>query len=166
LNLATPTLTRRLVVMVYESLLLFGVLFAAVLVFELATRDVQWPLLPLARQIWVFIVLGAYFVHCWRKTGQTLAMKTWRIRLVSTEGGPVRTNRAMLRYLLSWMWFLPALVAAHLWEISRWPSLGLIAAGFTLWACTVFLDKHRQFLHDRLAGTRLVFEGPVSPAAK
>jgi uncharacterized RDD family membrane protein YckC len=166
LNLATPTLTRRLVVMVYEALLLFGVLFAAVLVFELATRNIRWSLLPAARQAWVFIVLGVYFVHCWRKSGQTLAMKTWRIRLISADGGPVRIKSAVVRYVLSWMWFLPALVAAYLWEINRWPSLGLIVVGFTLWACTVFLDEHRQFLHDRLAGTRLIFEGPVSPAAK
>ena len=35
----------------------------------------------------MFVVLGIYFVWFWSR-GQTLAMKTWHIRLVDAQGRP------------------------------------------------------------------------------
>jgi uncharacterized RDD family membrane protein YckC len=87
-------------------------------------------------QLYLFLVLGAYFVACWSRGGQTLPMQTWRIRVVRDNGGSIGMGRAILRYILAWLSLLP------------------FGAGF-LWA---FFDRDRQFLHDRLAGTRMIVD--------
>jgi len=147
--------------MLYESILLFGVLFAAILLFLLATKDrIHEPIATIAMNMWYVFVLGAYFIYFWLKSGQTLAMQTWRIKVISADGSPVTFARALLRYLAAWMWFLPAFLTAYVRGIHHWPMVALVIAGFSLWACTALLDKHRQFLHDRIAGTRLVTAPP------
>jgi len=83
-------------------------------------------------------------------------MKTWRIRLVSRDGTPVRMRHAITRYLLSWMWILPGLALAWLVQAKAWSLVLIPTANLVLWALAVFLDPERQFLHDRVAGTRIV----------
>jgi len=155
-GIAIPTVKRRLISMVYEILLGFAVLFLPFLVFEIATRASHAPAVEHARQALAFLVLGAYFIHSWTRKGQTLAMQTWRLQLVAPGRSHVSLHQAALRYLLSWMWVAPALVVDYLFQLERWHALYAIFAGIALWALTAFLDKDRQFLHDRLAGTRLV----------
>ncbi len=121
--------------MLYESFLLLGVLSVAfvlpyLLIGMIWKTAVPGPLLWLH----VFIVLQAYFGWLWKRSGQTLAMQTWKIRLVPTDGGPLTTRQVFLRYSLAW----PSLLAG---------GIGI------LWA---LIDRDRQFLHDRLAGTRLI----------
>jgi uncharacterized RDD family membrane protein YckC len=142
--------------MLYEALLLFGVVFVADLLFETLAQSRHELSLRHARQVWLFVVAGAYFVFFWCRSGQTLAMKTWRIRLVAPGSVTLPLNKAILRYLLAWMWFLPAIALDYLFELKSWPSLGLIAIGMLAWAATIMLNKERQFLHDQLAGTRLI----------
>ena len=130
-----PGILRRLAGMGYEILLLSGVLavaliFPHVLIGAFAHR-VATPTFLWAH---LFIVLLAYFIGFWSHGGQTLAMKTWRIRLLTRAGGPVSPAQALLRYLLCW------------------PSLCFCGIGI-LWA---LIDRDRQFLHDRIAGTQLV----------
>lgn len=121
--------------MLYEALLLTGVLLLTLLLPHVligafaqgvASASILWAHL--------FLVLLVYFVVFWRYGGQTLAMKTWRIRLVSRDGRSITTAQALRRFL--WCW--PTLAAG---------GIGLIWALF---------DRDRQFLHDRLAGTRLI----------
>lgn len=142
--------------MVYEALLLFGVVFISGWLFDTLTQSHDMLALRHARQVWLFIVLGAYFVFFWRHGGQTLAMKTWRIKLVAPGFTQIPHRQAWVRYLLSWMWFLPALALSEALHLQGWASVALIFAGMALWALTIFIDKERQFLHDRLAGTRLI----------
>ena len=142
--------------MLYEALLVFGVLFIADLLFEILAQSRHALTLHYVRQFWLFMVIGAYFIFFWCRSGQTLAMKTWRIKLVAPGSPTVPLNKAMLRYLLAWMWFLPATALDYFFELKSWPSLGLIAIGMTVWAATIMFDKERHFLHDRLAGTRLI----------
>lgn len=130
-----PGLLRRLASMFYESLLLLGVLALLlvvphVLIGAVAHRIATPPVL----QLHFFLTLLAYFVWFWSAGRRTLAMKTWHLRLVSVEGGALTPARALLRYLLCW------------------PSLGLFGVGI-LWA---LLDRDGQFLHDRIAGTRII----------
>lgn len=80
------------------------------------------------------LTISGYFLWCWSHGGQTLAMKTWRIRIVTASGAPLTSLKALQRLLLTATCLLPA-------GIGFW---------WALW------DKDRQFLHDRLAGTRLV----------
>jgi uncharacterized RDD family membrane protein YckC len=130
-----PGILRRLACAIYESLLLAAVVLIATFPFlAILGGDATQGWRRHALQLWVLAVAGTYLVGLWTHGGQTLAMKTWRIRLVRDDGGPVGTGRAVHRYLLA--------------------ALGLAALGLGfLWA---LFDRDRQFLHDRLAGTALV----------
>jgi uncharacterized RDD family membrane protein YckC len=142
--------------MVYEGVLLFGVLFAAELAFDLATQNLNPATLRNWDHLYLFVVLGIYFTYFWGHGGQTLPMQTWHIRLASANGGPVTFKQACLRYCGAWMWFLPALAISYGFNIDRKASLILIVAGMAAWAWTSKLDANGQFLHDKLAGTRLI----------
>ncbi len=156
LSITTPTVRRRLICMIYETLLLAAVELAAVSVFLLLTQNRQGPVYEHALQFTLFLVTAAYFIHFWTDSGHTLAMKTWRIKLVMPGYARLPIKVAAMRYLLAWGWFLPALVASYALGLSR-PQMGIaIAIGIAAWASTAFLDKNRQFLHDKLAGTRLI----------
>lgn len=116
--------------MAYEAVLLFAVAFFAAWLFFFASgaRDATSGWLRYALQLFILAVFAAYFLWCWLRGGQTLAMKAWGIRLVDVS--PVT---ALLRLVLAAL---------------------LVPTGISLiWA---FFDRDRQFLHDRLAGTRLV----------
>ena len=153
--------------MLYESLLLFGVVFIAGWLFDTLTQSRSALTLRHVRQLVLFLVLAAYFVYFWRRGGQTLAMKTWHVRLVRPGLSQIPLWRAALRYVLAWMWFVPAMALAWSLGWTGWPVVLLIVAGAMLWAATMLLDRDRQFLHDRLAGTRLiVFVTPPSPKKK
>jgi uncharacterized RDD family membrane protein YckC len=127
--------------MFYESLLLTAVLFIAGFVFVSLT---DYPHAPQLRPVYRIFLLGTivgYFAWFWLHGGQTLAMKTWRLKLVPAEGKRLNFARACLRLALA--------------------AAGLALGGLSLaWA---LFDRDRQFLHDRLAGTRIVLTGKTSP---
>lgn len=153
----TPPLRRRLCSLVYECLLLFGVLFLAGWLFSGLLDQRHALALREASQFWLFGVLAAYFIWFWTHGGQTLAMKTWKIRLVFAKTlGPVPASRALLRYLIAWSWILPGLAAAWMLDASGWLLVAIPFFNIILWALTAFLDPEQQFLHDRIAGTKLV----------
>jgi uncharacterized RDD family membrane protein YckC len=149
-------LKNRLLCMVYEAMLLFGVLFIATWLFSTLLQQRHALYLRDALQDWLFLVLGVYFCWFWTHGGQTLAMKTWRIRIVAGDGQPLGWRRALLRYVLAWGWLLPGLALARAISAQGWMLLLLPALNYALWAMTALLDRDRQFLHDRLAGTRVV----------
>jgi uncharacterized RDD family membrane protein YckC len=127
-------LVRRAFSALYDLLLVAALLLVATFPFLAAVGDSTSGLQRNLLQFYVLVVTGAYFISCWALGGQTLAMKTWRIRLVMADGGRPGVPVALKRYLLALL------------------SLSLAGAGF-LWA---LVDRDRQFLHDRLCGTRLV----------
>ena len=146
-----PRLRRRLASLLYEGILLFGVAFIAAYLF-LALTQSKYPIPNPMRQLfqlYMFGVTGAYFVWCWRHGGQTLPMKTWKMRVESAAGLPLSRARAWWRYTLVWTSLLPAITLYALGH--KW---GLVLALLPLlWP---LIDRERQFLHDRLAGTRIV----------
>ena len=107
------------------------------------------------------VVFGIYFVWFWSK-GQTLAMKTWNIRMVDRTGRPVTQARAVLRYLLGWVWFLPPFAAIAPFKLSGGESVLLIGGWVIVWALLARFHPERQFWHDAWAGTRLVTSKPMS----
>jgi uncharacterized RDD family membrane protein YckC len=140
---------------VYEGILMFGVVFLAGYLFSTLNQirnalDDRWALMA-----FLFWVIGIYFTWFWSR-GQTLAMKTWHIRLVDTQGQRVSQLRAFYRYLLSWIWFLPPL--ALLSQLHFTPAeAGLLVMAWVLaWAWMGRWRSDRQFWHDVWAGTRLV----------
>jgi len=143
----------------YEGMLLFGVLFIASYLFSTLSQTRNALDNRNLQQGFLFIILGIYFTWFWSK-GQTLAMKTWHIKLVDLHGRPPSQSRALLRYVLSWLWFLPALVVSA-WFSPNVSVIVFILLGWTLvWALASRFHPRRQFWHDALAGTRLVFADP------
>lgn len=142
--------------MVYEAMLLFGVVAVTGALFSILFQQRHALYLRHALQVWLLVVITSYFIWFWTKSGQTLAMKTWRIRLVSIDGGKVGVKRAFVRYLIAWLWILPGLAFAWLAEARDWSLAIIPAANIVFWAMTIYLDPQRQFLHDRLAGTRVI----------
>ena len=161
-----PTVKRRLTSMVYEFLLAFAVLFLPFLIFEILTGASHAPLIEHLRQALAFVILGIYFVHQWSREGQTLAMRTWRLKLVHAGHDRVAPRVAALRYLLCWLWVLPAVVVCAVFDLQHWQALGAVLAGIVLWSLPAFFDRDRQFLHDKLAGTRLVQLPPLPKKQK
>jgi uncharacterized RDD family membrane protein YckC len=151
-----PPLIRRLACMVYEGVLLFGVLMTFGLLYSGLTGQRHAMQGRHGLQAFVFLVLAAYFGWFWARGRQTVAMKTWHIRLETGRGEAVSQTRAVVRYILSWLWFAPALTLAWLGE---WRGSGIAAAifaGSAAYAGLALLRSDRQFLHDVACGTRLV----------
>lgn len=157
ITVETPSLKRRLICLVYELFLLTAVVMFALFVFLFVTQKLQGPVQEYGRQIVLFLAAGAYFIHSWTGSGHTLAMKTWRIKLVKVGHARVPFGTAVLRYVLAWGWVLPALVVSWTFGLHSKAQIGTaVAVNVVLWAMTALLDKNGQFLHDRLAGTRLI----------
>ncbi|NBY27226.1 MAG: RDD family protein, partial [Betaproteobacteria bacterium] len=85
--MTTPSLWRRMACWAYEGMLLFGVLFIAGYLFGTLTQTRNAMDNRHGLQAFLFLIFGIYFVWLWSK-GQTLAMKTWNIRLVDVQGRP------------------------------------------------------------------------------
>ena len=134
---ATPGVGRRLLSLVYEILLLIAVALFAGGTAAVLAHITSLAYTRLFTQTIGIATCAAYFVWQWHRSGQTLPMKTWRMRLETVDGMRVAVPRALLRATLA--------------------TAGYLLLGITvIWA---FIDRDRQFLHDRLAGTRLVVTG-------
>jgi uncharacterized RDD family membrane protein YckC len=161
-SLSTPGLWRRMACWFYEGILLFGIIFIAGWLFSTlgqmrnATDPVRQPLL----QAFLFIVLGLYFAWSWSH-GQTLAMKTWHIRIVGRDGRPISLYRAFIRYVLAWIWFLPPLALAAPLRLQGTSTVLLMAGWICIWALLSRLHPNKQFWHDAWIGTRLVRSAPL-----
>ena len=156
----TPSLARRMACFCYEAMLLFGLaLIPGVLgaVFFAQTGQ-RHPLQgETALRIYALILYGVYFVWFWSRRGQTLAMQTWRIRVVTAAGAPLSPGRALARYLaccIAWFGAPTALAAALHWPPRS--SLAAVAAWFVVYALLALAAPERQFWHDVACRTRLV----------
>lgn len=139
----------------YEGMLMFGVVFLAGYLFGTLSQTRNALDNRHALQAFLFLVFGIYFTWFWAK-GQTLAMKTWNIRVVSTAGHGISQPRALLRYVLSWLWLLPPLAAVYPFQLSGGETTVIVLGWVTVYALLSRFHPHRQFVHDALAGTRLV----------
>ncbi len=149
----------------YEGLLMFGVVFIAGYLFSTLSQTRNAMDNRHAQQAFLFVVFGIYFVWFWAR-GQTLAMKTWNIRVVDKHGAPLTQKRALLRYVLSWLWFLPPLVLSWALALPVREAAVLALGWVPIWAILARFHPQRQFWHDALAGTRLVTSLPAAPPPK
>lgn len=120
--------------MLYEMLLLVAVLFIASFIFHLVFQDTSSILFRPMFQIYLLLIAGIYFTWFWTHGGQTLPMQTWKLRVVSADAHQLCLKQAIARYLFAVIGFF------------------FLGFGF-LWA---LFDRDGLFLHDRLAGTRIV----------
>jgi uncharacterized RDD family membrane protein YckC len=151
-----PGLWRRMACWLYEGVLLFAVVFIAGWLFS-ALGPMRGGMDSRRHwlQAFLFVVLGLYFVWFWMH-GQTLAMKTWGIRAVDRQGHSLTPRRALLRYLLSWVWFLPPLAVLSPFGLGGGELAVLTIGWIIVWALLARFQPERQFWHDVWAGTRLI----------
>lgn len=83
-------------------------------------------------QLLLWLITGAYFVVCWVRTGQTLAMQAWKMKIVGEDGGLLSWRQALLRYVLA----------------------SILVGVFGVSLLYMFVNRQRLFLHDRLLGSR------------
>lgn len=156
--LPTPSRWRRFLCMLYEGILLFGIVFGVLFIFDSLTQSRHALFLRDARQTILFLSIGLYFMLCWRRSGQTLPMKTWHMRLQMADGTKPSWFRSLFRYLLIWPLPLTMAFILHLIATSTGQAvinMLIVFTPFSLFIWTWF-DKDAFFLHDRLAGTRIV----------
>lgn len=159
--LTAPSLKRRMACWMYEGLLMFGVVFISGYLFGTLTQTRHALNNRHALQAFLFLIFGIYFIWFWAK-GQTLAMKTWNIRVVNTSGQAISQSRALLRYFLSWVWLLPPLALIAPFSLSTGETALLVIGWVAVWALLSRFQAQRQFWHDAWAGTRLVTSLPLS----
>ena len=130
----TPRFWRRIICMIYEFLLLVSVLFISGFIFHLIYHDTESPYFRPIFQFYLLSIAGIYLIWFWTHGGQTLAMQTWKLRIVSSNGESVNKWQAIARYFLAIT------------------SISIFGRGL-FWA---FFDREGQFLYDRLAGTKII----------
>lgn len=133
-NGANCRLGRRMGSIFYDSLLLASVLLFATIPVMFVTRGEAVESGNPFYTVYLLLVCAAYFILPWLKSGQTLAMQTWKIRVVQKTGQAITPAQAIQRLLLACVSWLP---------------LGL---GF-FWSV---IDREKLTWHDRLSGTRVV----------
>jgi uncharacterized RDD family membrane protein YckC len=163
----TPNLWRRMACWMYEGVLLFGVVMIAAYLFSSLTQQRHALIGRHGLQAFLFLVLGIYFAWFWSHGGQTVAMKAWQLQLVKIQGHqvyPVSQARALLRYILSWLWWLPALLILSLSGIHSGVVMCMtVAVGIMAYALLSKLNPEKQFWHDVVCGTRLITKQPIPP---
>lgn len=134
---STPSLLRRLAAIIYDSLLLCGVLFLASspLPFVNDVFGQMWWV-RLITQIYLMSTCLLFFGWFWVHGGQTLGMRAWRLKVVQLDGSSLTWRLATIRFFSA---------------ILSWLALGL---GF-FW---ILLDKDKKAWHDRLSQTRLIVQ--------
>lgn len=131
-NKETVSLLRRLMAMLYDVLLLLGVLFAvsAVAVALNKGEAVDHPAYYVTLAIITFIFFGWFWTH----GGQTLGMRTWKFKIIGDNEAPVTWKHSLIRFLAAVIALLPA-------------GIGLF------W---MLIDRERLAWHDKLSSTRLI----------
>lgn len=135
----------RFTAMIYDLLLLMALWFIIAAIFmTLRTAlggDPQAPGGPILTSL-LFIASFWFYSFFWRRGGQTLGMRAWRLRLINTTGKPLSLTQCLLRFMCAI------------------PSLALFGLGyFWLW-----FDKDKQTWHDKFSETKVVQEPKTKKA--
>lgn len=134
MNPNTLSFGRRTLCMIYDFLLFLAIWFVASFIFIVIVQDTNFTYFKPIYQFYSLSIIGIYFIWFWTHGGQTLAMQTWKMRIVAKDGSALTMKQAITRYLFA--------------------VIGITSFGIgIIWA---LIDRDRQYLHDRLAGTRIV----------
>lgn len=134
MNPDTLSFWRRTLCLIYDFLLFLAIWFIASLIFIVIVQDTSFTYFRPIYQFYSLSMIGIYFIWFWTHGGQTLAMQTWKLRVVAQDGKALTLRQAITRYLFA--------------------VVGITSFGLgIIWA---LFDRDRKFLHDRLAGTRII----------
>jgi uncharacterized RDD family membrane protein YckC len=149
---------KRFLSMMYEGALLFGVVFTADFLFDTLTQSRHGLMFRPARQWWLFVVIGVYFLLCWRRGGQTLPMRAWHIKVTDTQGLRPSFRQLVVRYIMLWPVPLAGMALIYgLVLVTNWPGIYTFAVvtPFLAFVPTWFIPGG-HFLHDKLARTQII----------
>lgn len=143
-NLPRAGLWRRMAALLYDMFLVAAIWmslgFALQLLFgpgtsELVEGEVQTDPV-VSRVMFLMMVASAatFYIGFWRKTGQTLGMIAWRIRVLSADNRPLNLQQGLSRFFLAW------------------PAFWLLGLGY-LW---MYVDPQGDAAHERLSGSKTV----------
>lgn len=132
--LSSASLFKKLAALVYDGFILFSLVLLATALALIANGGESFINVRYLFLGYLFLVLGFFLSWFWQKSGQTLGMLSWHIKVIQTDGQPLSWRRAWLRYITAYF------------------SYGFCGIGI-LWS---LFDKDRQYLHDRLCGTQIV----------
>ena len=161
-TLPAPQFWRRVSCCLYEQLVLLGVIALTFLAPNLGLGILFGVSLPSwLTFLYLYSVLGVYFVWYWTKSGQTLAMQTWRIRMIEAKGFNLTRRQAIWRYVYGSLWIVPCVFLQWIFRLEKWQIIEMLfAVALFIWPLSIFLDRRstslRQSLPDRLANSRLV----------
>lgn len=137
-KLKAPSLFKLGACFIYEGLILIALSLVCVAGFLLVAGDATHGPRRYFLQLSLWLFIGFYFVWCWIKSGQTPALKTWKLKLTRNDGSLLSPQLAWLRYAMA--------------------SLSLVCFGLGfLWA---LVDTERKYLHDRLLKTKISLTKP------
>ena len=110
------TLARRLGVILYDFLLLLSILVIIssiiAVIFKLTPEHPYFVIY----QAFVFIISFFFYSWFWIHGGQTLGMKTWKIKITNIDGSSVSWNNATIRFVTAIFSWLP-LGLGYIWSI-------------------------------------------------
>ena len=131
---ARPLVGLRLLALLYDLFAMLAVWFIAAAAFTFAHGDaVRGGWLGLLEFAVFWLLAGLYATWSWRRGGQTIGMRAWRLRVAGADGGAPGLRRLWLRYAVG--------------------SLSLLAGGAGFW--WAWIDRDRLAWHDRASATRL-----------
>ena len=166
-TLTPAPLSRRIWSSLYELVLLFGIIFGTAMAVQTVLRKKNISLPNWAHSLIAFAMMGVYVVYCWTRSGQTLAQRTWQLKTVAMNGQLIGARQAWLRYTLSYLGVLPALLITWT-QIHSQAQMPSVATIFTL-SCALALvnwlallgtslaHPDKIALHERLSKSRTIW---------
>ena len=154
--LVAPPLHRRLGCLAYDAILLIAIAVGISMVFTTVSGRARDQDIFLFRAIYI-LAFGIYFSYAWNRSGQTLPMKTWHIKVVSRNSQILNIPQAMIRYITSWLWISPLLLYHNFIGISnKLEFITALLGGMLVYSMLSFLFFDKQYIHDKICRTRLI----------
>jgi uncharacterized RDD family membrane protein YckC len=135
IQITAPSFFKLGACLIYEALVVIALLLAGTAIFVLLLGEATVGIKRYLLQMFLWLIAGIYFIWCWQRKGQTLAMQTWQLKLVNQKAQLLSLKAAIIRYVLANF------------------SLMVFGLGF-LW---VLVDRDRLFLHDRLLKNKIIY---------
>ena len=140
-DLPSASLAKQVAAIIYDSFLIFSVLFVATALALVLNRGEAIEASPVF-SLYLLLVVFSFYAWFWHKSGQTLGMRAWKIRIVSEFGGNPSWGVSYLRLVFALL------------------SLGCFGLGY-LWRL------FRPYTwHDKLSQTRVVDISALRAGAK
>jgi uncharacterized RDD family membrane protein YckC len=132
-NLLAPGFLCRLIIIVYDFLLLIAVLFLATALLLPFNSGVAFTHEQIFYPIYLLLVSFLFYGWFWTHGGQTLGLRAWKAKVLTFEQQPINWRQAFVRFVTA-----------------------IASCGFgLLW---ILLDKHRRSWHDYISKTAVFFE--------